>query len=105
MANSNWNKKNPGSTSSSREESGMRGSPDGSDNQGDGFETDNARQGGTTGTPGRSSSSDGMTGSSGTSGSSGLGDKTSSGQSANPDGVEGTSTRDGREDPDRVSQR
>lgn len=96
MANSNRDRKDSASTSSSREESGgMRGSPSGSENQGDGFQTDNERQDGMSGS----------SGSSGTSGSTGLGGETSEGSTSRPGGVEGTSTRDGREDPDRVSQR
>ncbi|MEX1185995.1 MAG: hypothetical protein WEA80_05345 [Gemmatimonadaceae bacterium] len=93
MANSNWNKKDSARTSSSREKSGgKRGSPSGSENQGDAFETDNTRQGG-------------MSGSSGTTGPTGLGGETSEDATSPPGGVEGTSTRDGREDPDRGSRR
>lgn len=153
MANSNWNKKDSARTSASREESGgMHGSPSGSEKQGDGFDTGNARQGGKSGagtggsdrgqqgdssggfsgsgsgheggnknaagagqqTGNRNSSSDsglddsrdrGMSGSSGTSGSTGLGGETSEGSTSRPGGVEGTSERDGREDPDRGSRR
>ena len=130
MANSNRDRKDSASTSSSREESGgMRGSPSGRENQGDGFETGNARQGGMSGAgsgdrntrrdsglddsrdrgmSGESDSSSeagGMHGSSVTHGSSGLGGETSDGATSRPGGVEGTSERDGREDPDRVSRR
>ena len=122
MANSERDRKDSASTSSSREESGgMRGSPSGSENQGDGFETGNARQGGMSGAgsgdrntrrdsglddSGLDDSRDrGMSGSSGTTGSTGLGGETSEGSTSRPGGVEGTSTRDGREDPDRGSRR
>jgi hypothetical protein len=136
MANSNWDKKGSPGTSSSREESGgLSGSPSGSEDRGDAFETGNTRQGGMSGagaggrdsgqqgdgtsgsglddsrdrgmsgTSGTSSESGGMRGASGTTGSTGLGGETSEGSTSRPGGVEGTSTRDGREDPDRGSQR
>ncbi|MGI8618445.1 MAG: hypothetical protein ACR2L6_05075 [Gemmatimonadaceae bacterium] len=46
-----------------------------------------------------------MSGSGSDSGSTGLGGETSSDEDSRPGGVEGTSTRDGREDPDRGTQR
>ena len=114
MANSNRDRKDSASTSSSREESGgMRGSPSGSENQGDGFETGNARQGGMSGagTGDRNTRRDsGLDdsrdrGMSGSSGSTGLGGESPDDATSPPGGVEGTSTRDGREDLDRESRR
>ena len=50
MANSNWNEKDASRTSSSREESSERhGSARGNEDQGDGFDSGNARQGGMSG--------------------------------------------------------
>lgn len=92
MANSNWDKKDADSTSSSREESsGEHGTPRGSAGQGDGFDT-----GGGANEGGEKTASD--------SGSTGLGGEKSSGAGSPAGGIEGTSTRDGRTDPDE-SQR
>jgi hypothetical protein len=88
MANSNWNKKDAGTTSSSREESsGEHGTPRGSEGQGDGFDTGGGNNKGD-----KKGASD--------SGSTGLGGEKSSGEGSSAGGVEGTSTRDGRTGPD-----
>ncbi len=135
MANSNWNKEDAGRTSSSREESGaMEGAGGSSENQGDGFETGNARQGGSGGSGGGQGGSGGGANKGGAMGTSDTGlDKSreriadesdsssrsggmsgSSGstglggetskEGSGAGGVEGTSPRGGGSDPDRTSQ-
>ncbi|MEO7647639.1 MAG: hypothetical protein ABIV11_05310 [Gemmatimonadaceae bacterium] len=90
MANSNWDKEDAGRTSSSREESGaMEGAGGSSENQGDGFETGNARQGGSGGGGGQQGGgSGGSGGSSGGQGGSGGGANKGGGMGASDTGLD-----------------